>query len=99
MSYSKPYEEKEGDVSIFINDKEGNDNRPDYTGYALVGPELKLRLDKETGLLKMSLSIWNKESGKLRFTGQIQQPWNGGESSPRSKFDVPEVKQDDEFGF
>ena len=99
MSYSKPYEEKEGDVSIFINDKEGKENRPDFTGYALVGPELKLRLEKETGLLKMSLSLWNKESGKLRFTGQIQQPWNGGDSSPRSKFDVPEVKQDDEFGF
>jgi len=89
MSYSEPYKEKEGDVSIFINDKEGNENRPDYTGYALVGPELK----------KMSLSLWNKESGKLRFSGQLQEPWNSGESSPRSKFDVPEVKQDDEFGF
>ena len=83
------YEAKEGDISIFINDKEGKENRPDFTGYALVGPDLT----------KMDVSLWIKESGKLRFSGKIKEPWNGGDSSPRSKFDVPEVKQDDDLPF
>ena len=89
MAYSTAYEAKEGDISIFINDKEGNEKRPDFTGYALIGPDLK----------KMDVSLWIKESGKLRFSGKIKEPYNGGGSSPRSKFDVPEVKQDDDFGF
>jgi len=91
MAYSKPYEAREGDVSLFMNDKEGNENRPDYTGYALIGPELK----------EMRLSLWNKESGKLRFRGQIQEPYGGGSggSSPRSKFDVPAVKSEDDLPF
>ena len=90
MAYSTAYEAKEGDISIFINDKEGNEKRPDFTGYALVGPDLK----------KMDVSLWIKESGKLRFSGKIKEPYNGGGgSSPRSKFDVPEVKQDDDLPF
>jgi len=27
------YQEKDGDVSLFVNDKEGNENRPDITGW------------------------------------------------------------------
>lgn len=69
------YQEKDGDVSLFINDKEGNDARPDITGYALVDG------------VKMRVSLWAKESGKLRFSGRIEEPMspNGsGKSSSRS---------------
>ena len=52
------YQEKDGDVSLFVNDKEGNENRPDITGYALINGT------------KMRVSLWAKESGKLRFSGR-----------------------------
>ena len=35
------YQEKDGDVSLFVNDKEGNENRPDLTGYAWIDGELE----------------------------------------------------------
>ena len=92
MAYSKPYEAQEGDVSIFINDKEGNEKRPDFTGYALIGPDLK----------KLDVSLWIKESGKLRFSGKIKEPYNGGsQSSPHDKFSVTEsqVNSEDDLPF
>jgi hypothetical protein len=67
------YETKEGDLSLFENDKEGNENRPDLTGYALVNGE------------KMRVSVWEKNSGKLRYSGRIEEPYNGaGKSASRS---------------
>ena len=33
------YVPKDGDLSLFENDKEGNENRPDLTGYALINGE------------------------------------------------------------
>jgi len=72
MAYSEPYKEKEGDVSLFVNDKGDNPDRPDFTGYALMGPELK----------KMRLSLWAKESGKLRFSGQLQEPYEANNDPP-----------------
>lgn len=69
------YQEKDGDIALFVNDKEGNENRPDITGYALVDG------------VKMRVSLWAKESGKLRFSGRIEEPMstNGsGKSSSRS---------------
>ena len=62
------YEVKEGDIALFVNDKEGNDNRPDLTGYAMIGGE------------KKDVSVWAKDSGKLRFSGKVQEPYNGAGS-------------------
>jgi hypothetical protein len=56
------YEVRDGDVSLFENDKEGNDKRPDFTGYAIVDGT------------KMNVSLWIKNSGKLRFSGRIEEP-------------------------
>lgn len=56
------YEVRDGDVSLFENDKEGNDKRPDFTGYAIVDGT------------KMNVSLWIKNSGRLRFSGRIEEP-------------------------
>ena len=60
------YKEKDGDVSLFVNDKEGNENRPDFTGYAWIDGE------------KKRVSLWEKNSGKLRYSGRVEEPYNGG---------------------
>ena len=44
------YEMKEGDISVFPNDKEGNENRPDLTGKVLLKGE------------EMRVALWEKES-------------------------------------
>jgi len=66
------YEEKDGDISLFTNDKEGNENRPDLTGYALIDGA------------KMRVSLWTKDSGKLKFSGRVEPPYNGSGESRKS---------------
>lgn len=62
----KGYEMKEGQVSVFINDKEGNEKRPDYTGKALLnGKEYRVSFWKE-----------NSASGMTYLSGTIQPPRN-----------------------
>lgn len=63
------YVPKDGDLSLFENDKEGNENRPDLTGYALINGE------------KMRVSVWAKDSGKLKYSGRIEEPYNGSSSN------------------
>lgn len=63
------YVPKDGDLSLFENDKEGNENRPDLTGYAWINGE------------KMRVSVWEKNSGKLKYSGRIEEPYNGAGSS------------------
>ena len=63
------YVPKDGDLSLFENDKEGNENRPDLTGYAWIDGE------------KTRVSGWEKNSGKLRYSGRIEEPYNGAGSS------------------
>lgn len=46
------YEKKDGDVSLFANDKEGNDKRPDYKGTALIGG------------VEYEVALWNRVSQK-----------------------------------
>ena len=77
----------EGQVSVFINDKGDNPKRPDYTGKGKFRGEM------------FSISLWKATSkdGKNYLNGQIQEPYNGDGSAPRSKFDVPEVKKDDDI--
>jgi hypothetical protein len=74
------YVPKDGDLSLFENDKEGNENRPDLTGYAWIDGE------------KMRVSVWEKNSGKLRYSGRIEEPYNGaGQSSSTSRSASTEV--------
>ena len=73
------YEVKEGDIALFINDKEGNDNRPDLTGYAMIGGE------------KKDVSVWAKDSGKLRFSGKVQEAYNSGNSGRKTSQTSTEV--------
>lgn len=46
------YEKKDGDVSLFANDKSGNDKRPDYKGTALIGG------------VEFEVALWNRVSQK-----------------------------------
>jgi hypothetical protein len=73
------YEVKEGDIALFVNDKEGNDNRPDLTGYAMIGGE------------KKDVSVWAKDSGKLRFSGKVQEAYNSGNSGRKTSQTSTEV--------
>ena len=66
------YEVRDGDVSMFENDKEGNDKRPDFTGYAIVDGT------------KMNVSLWTKNSGRLRFSGRIEEPMASNGSGKRT---------------
>jgi len=70
------YEMKEGDISIFVNDKEGNDARPDYTGKALVdGTEMRV-------------ALWKRESsgGTAYLSGRVEEKgaFNGSSKSARN---------------
>tara|TARA_R110000824_G_scaffold137720_1_gene302339 strand:- start:665 stop:916 length:252 start_codon:yes stop_codon:yes gene_type:complete len=63
------YKEQDGDLSVFVADKEGNDKRPDLTGYIWLGGE------------KKRVSLWERNSGKLRYSGRVElEPYNGAGS-------------------
>jgi len=57
------YEKKDGDVSLFANDKGGNDKRPDYKGTALIGG------------VEYEVALWNRVSqkGTAFLSGSIKQ--------------------------
>ena len=57
------YETKDGDISVFKNDKQGNDKRPDYRGTAQLGG------------VEHSVSLWvrtSKTTGGKFFSGKIE---------------------------
>jgi len=64
------YEMEEGQVSLFVNDKGGNDKRPDFRGEGLFKGE------------KVVISLWKRTSkkGTNYLSGQIQEPYNGSGS-------------------
>ena len=65
------YEIEEGQVSVFVNDKDGNEKRPDFTGKGLFeGKEFQISLWKTTS-----------KNGLDYMSGKIQPPYNGGDSS------------------
>jgi len=51
-------------ISVFVNDKQGNEKRPDYTG--------KVNVEGK----EYSVSMWKRESqnGVKYLSGQIQEP-------------------------
>jgi hypothetical protein len=76
------YVQKDGTVSLFNNDKEGNDKRPDYTG------NMKTPDGKE-----YKISLWHSESqkGTKYLSGKVDVPYNpnGDAPSQGSSSDVP----------
>lgn len=56
------YEQKDGDISIFKNNKKETEKQPDYTGTALINGQ------------KMKVALWVKEGQKGKFfAGKIQE--------------------------
>lgn len=47
------YEQKEGDIAVFQNDKKGNDKAPDWKGNALING------------VKMEVAFWQKSETML----------------------------------
>ena len=75
------YELEEGNISVFVNDKGDNPNRPDYTGKCMVdGQELQISLWKSTS-----------KNGLDYLSGKINPPYNGGSSSTTSSASVDDV--------
>ena len=57
------YEKKEGDISIFANNKGDNEKRPDYRGNALIGGT------------EYRISLWlrtSQKDGKKFLSGKIE---------------------------
>ena len=54
-------------IVLFVNDKEGNEKRPDFTGTALWNGE------------EIKISVWENTSkkGNRYLSGQLQRPYNG----------------------
>jgi len=65
---------KDNTIMLFVNDKEGNDKRPDYSGKALWNGE------------EIAVSIWKNVSkaGNNYLSGQLQPPYNGSGASSSS---------------
>jgi len=67
METSSKYTPKNGEISVFTNDKQGNEARPDYTG--------TLTLDGKT----FNVSFWKrvaKTSGKVYLGGEVTERQN-----------------------
>lgn len=71
------YEMREGQGSLFKNDKEGNENRPDYRGEALIG-----------GVV-YSLGAWVKQGKSGKFMSLNIQPKQGKQSTGQVKLNNP----------
>jgi hypothetical protein len=49
---------------LFDNDKDGVEARPDMTGHIFINPA-DYEVDRATGLIKIRLAAWQKNSGKV----------------------------------
>lgn len=79
------YEQKPGDFTLFKNDKEGNEKRPDYTGngLALDGTRIKV-------------SAWIKQGAKGKFMScRFQEMTAPVKDKPKGRFD--DMKDDIPF--
>jgi len=69
MAFGKSKKKSEGEYdnrnsgALFVNDKEGNDKRPDKTGKLVIDPEDFVPGDD--GLVTIYLAAWIKESDKV----------------------------------
>ena len=75
------YEQEDGKIAVFVNDKGDNPNRPDFTGRGMLeGKEFEV-------------SLWNStsKSGMDYMSGRIQKPYNGGGASTSSTVHADDV--------
>lgn len=76
------YEHKPGDFTLFPNDKQGNERRPDYTGKGLALDGTPVRV-----------SAWKKKQGQrgeflsCRFEVQQQQAAPSAAAAPQAQAD------------
>ena len=68
MEAMMAYEQEDGRIAVFLNDKGENQSRPDYTGKGLFNGQ------------EFEVSLWNStsKSGLEYLSGRIQKPYNGG---------------------
>ncbi len=64
---------KNDSIVLFVNDKDGNDKRPDFTGTALWHGQ------------EISISLWDNVSkkGNRYLSGKLQEPYNGGNGTAK----------------
>jgi hypothetical protein len=75
------YEQEDGRIAVFVNDKGDNQSRPDYTGRGLFNGQ------------EFEVSLWNStsKSGLEYMSGRIQKPYNGGSASTSSTTHADDV--------
>lgn len=74
-----PYEQKDGDIAVFKNDKKGNEKAPDFKGTALING------------VKMDVALWSKSN--TMFAGSIKE--KGADYTKREKRPTPENLEDE----
>ena len=75
------YEQEDGKIAVFVNDKGDNPNRPDMTGRGMVWGKA------------VEISLWHStsKSGVDYMSGRIQEPYNGGGASTSSTVHADDV--------
>lgn len=83
------YEKKDGDISVFLNDKGGNNKRPDYKGNALIGGE------------EYEVALWAKTSkdGKSFLSGSIKKAEKKEQPKEKKQADGWDKPFDDSIPF
>lgn len=83
------YEQRDNSGSLFKNDKDGNEKRPDYTGKCMVNGEMK------------DISAWIKKSasGTTFMSLAFKEPWVPDGAAVGSKFEKPQEDDLDEIPF
>jgi uncharacterized protein (DUF736 family) len=75
------YEKKDGDVSLFANEKEGNDKRPDYKGTALISG------------VEYEVALWNRVSQKgTAFLSDSIKPATAKKEQPKKEEEKPALE-------
>lgn len=80
MSTQTKYEQREGQGTLFVNDKKGNEKAPDYSGTVLINGK------------EMRIAGWKKQakSGSTFLSIQVsEQMAPSGKTAPTSKSAAP----------
>jgi len=72
---------KNDSIVLFVNDKDGNDKRPDFTGTALWHGQ------------EISISLWDNVSkkGNRYLSGKLQEPYNGGNGTAKPAVEAADI--------
>lgn len=77
------YEKKDGDISLFPNDKQGNEKRPDYKGTVLIGGT------------EYEVAMWKRTSSKgNEFLSGTAKPTQGEKKEPNKEEQKPQFVDD-----